>query len=89
MTGNSAPEEKTGQPGIQIRVRDLAYDAGRAKAWAVYALLEGKTNTTLVGGGVAVNLIVASQEPTHLGMDEVQRHEWSQNFIASIQDGNR
>lgn len=84
MTGSSAPEDKTDRPRMQIRVRDMDYDAGRAKIWAAYKALQGKANTTLVSGGVEFQLINAVQEPTHLGLDEVQRHEWTQTFDVVV-----
>ena len=88
MTGSGstlAPEDKTDRPRMQIRVRDTAYDAGRTKIWNAYKALQGKANTTLVTGGVSFKLITAVQEPTHLGLDEVQRHEWSQSFDVWIE----
>lgn len=88
MTGSgsvTAAEDKTDRPRMQIRVRDVAYDAGRTKIWNAYKALQGTANSTLVTGGVLFKLIVAVQEPTHLGLDEVQRHEWSQNFDLTVE----
>jgi hypothetical protein len=90
MTGASAPEDKTSNPRVQIRVRDTAYDAGRTKIYLAFSLLQGKTNVTLVGTpAVTFRLITAVQSPTHLGLDEEQRHEWTLNMDLQIDDDNR
>lgn len=94
MTGIGAAsvapaEDKTSNPRVQIRVRDTLYDVGRTKIYLAFSLLQGKTQTVLGTGTVTFKLIDAVQSPTHLGLDELQRHEWSVNFACMIEDGNR
>lgn len=68
------------QPIAMIRVRARSYDTGQGKAQAIFALLHGIAEQTLVTGGGLFHLLYAVQSPVHLGRDEKQRHEWSQNF---------
>lgn len=83
------PEEKTSRPRMTVRVRHDTYDGGRTMIYNAFKALHGKTNTVLGAGTVTFNLISAVQSPTHIGLDEVQRHEWVVNFDCSIQDNNR
>lgn len=90
LTGHGAlPEMKTDQPMIQIRVRTMTYGPGQAWADAIFGLLQGITETVLDSGGGVVHLIDAMQSPAHLGIDEKQRHEWSQNFHVLWENPNR
>lgn len=92
MTGKGvapvAPaEEKSDRPMIQIRVRSTSYITGRSIAYTIFRGLHGIAETTI--GDTPVHLLEALQSPHHLGLDEKQRHEWSQNFAAHIEDLHR
>lgn len=89
LTGGGVSETKADQPMIQIRVRAVKYTDGKTTAEAIFALLQGVTETVLVVGGGIFHLISAVQSPAHLGIDENQRHEWSQNFSCLWENPNR
>ncbi len=66
------------RPGLQARVRNLTYPAGRAKIQAVADALHGLAETTM--GGKRYLLIRANQSPESLGRDENNRCEFVVNF---------
>lgn len=74
------------EPGIQVRIRDIAADSRVAErqAQAVWDALHGLGNRTLAGG-TWLQLAVAQQgSPTYLGRDGNGRHEWTVNVRAEI-----
>lgn len=80
------------RPGFQVHIRDTSYAAGEARAYAVFALLEGITEAPLVSGtpsGATYKLIHASQSPHHIGLDDQQRHLWVQNFSVLWENPDR
>lgn len=73
------------RPGFQVCVRDSSYASGEAKAYQAFALLEGLTEVQLVPGtpgGAVYKLIHATQSPFHTGLDDNQRHLFSQNYLV-------
>ena len=87
-TAAAAPEEeKSDRPRLQIRVRAVKYVTARSLAHVVFRTLHGLAETTV--GDTPVHLILAVQSPHHLGLDEKQRHEFSQNFDCRIEDLHR
>lgn len=89
LTGTGIPDDKTSRPRMTIRVRHDTYDGGRTLIYKAFAALHGQANKTLGSGTVLFKLIDAVQSPTHIGLDEVQRHEWVLNLDLIIEDTNR
>lgn len=88
--GQSQADIKVGQPSFQVRVRDPVYANGFARAVNCLAALQKVVEQTIVGSGSTWHSILALQSaPTDLGRDVKQRHEWSINFLARIEDPNR
>ena len=86
-TGGAEPDKHLPikQPTIQILVRNVNYDTGYNKAKAIRDALHQKLdNTVLEVGADDVMTIFAMQEPTHLGMDESNRHLFTCNFIFKV-----
>jgi hypothetical protein len=70
--------------GLQIAVRGTKdHRVSEAKAWAVFAALDGLASTTLPGG---LRVIVASaqQPPVRLGQDDAGRHRHSLNLLIEV-----
>lgn len=67
-------------PGLQVRVRNKSYSAGRAKIGAVVDVLHGLTEQVL--GTTRYLLIRANQSPESLGRDNNGRNEWVVNFAV-------
>ena len=88
MLGGSAPNLKVDRPSFQVRVRDPDYPSGYARCQAIYKALQDVIETTLVTGGSTYHTIWALHSPAYLGRDAVQRHEWSQNFLAHWENPN-
>lgn len=88
MTGGGLAESKTDQPVFQLLVRgpQQDYTSAFTLAMACFKALEGVSETTLVAGGATWHLIEALQSPAHLGRDEKQRHQYSQNFRAIVEN---
>ncbi|HHX28569.1 MAG TPA: hypothetical protein GX716_06095 [Firmicutes bacterium] len=66
------------RPGLQVRVRDKSYSAGRARIQAVVDALHGLANEVL--GDRRYLLIRANQSPESLGLDANNRSEFVCNF---------
>lgn len=66
------------RPGLQVRVRNISYAAGRAKIEAIVDILHGLGNTVL--GSTRYLLIRANQSPESLGLDANNRSEFVVNF---------
>lgn len=66
------------RPGLQVRVRDKSYSAGRARIQAVVDALHGLANEVL--GDRRYLLIQANQSPESLGLDQNNRSEFVVNF---------
>jgi len=65
-------------PGLQVRVRNKSYAAGREKIEQAKNTLHGLTEQTL--GTTRYLLIKAKQSPESLGRDANNRTEWVVNF---------
>lgn len=87
LTGGSLAELKIDRPMIMIRIRSADYSSGRTLAHLAFKALHGLTEVTL--GGSLIHLMEALQSPAHLGIDEKQRDEWSQNFALHFENQNR
>lgn len=75
------------QVTIQVTVRNTAYDTGYAKIDTIRDLLHRKLdNTTLESGGADTMTIFSMQEPTHLGLDENNRHLFVCNFVFKVRE---
>lgn len=73
------------QPTIQVLVRNSDYTNGMTKINAIKDLLHQKLDDCILEiGGVDVMTCFAMQEPTHLGMDDNERHMFSCNFVFKI-----
>ena len=77
-TGGTSPTRihnqgaaNTQRPSAQVCVRAKSYLVARAKAKAAYLALDGVFNTDL--SGVRYHSITASQEPTDIGLDQLER----------------
>lgn len=66
------------RPGLQVRVRDKSYSAGRSKIALAVTALHGLANVVL--GGKRYLLIRANQSPESLGLDANNRSEFVVNF---------
>lgn len=66
------------RPGLQVRVRNKSYAAGRAKAEQIVQKLHGLAEGML--SGTRYLLIRAEQSPESLGRDANGRNEWVVNF---------
>ena len=96
LTGSGAAESKIDRGSFQVRVRAgmTDYTDGAALIQAVYKALQGVTETVINGGANQLfHLITALQPPHYLGrgsdVDERQRHNWVQNFMATFDDAAR
>jgi len=67
------------RPGLQVRVRNTSYSAGRTKIEEVVQTLHGVCEYT-APSGVRYLLIRAEQSPESLGQDDNGRFEWVVNF---------
>lgn len=65
-------------PGLQVRVRNKSYSAGRTKIGEIKALLHGLHETVL--SGTRYLLIKARGSPEVLKRDANNRIEWFVNF---------
>jgi hypothetical protein len=65
-------------PGLQVRVRNSSYQAGRAVIESIYDLLHGIFDTDL--SGTKYLLIKAQGSPEVLKRDHNNRIEWFNNF---------
>jgi len=93
MTGQAASESTIDRATFQIRVRadTNSYITGNALIQGIYKALQGITETRLNGGSTTLfHLITSMQPPVYLGrgenVDKRQRHVWSQNYMAWIDD---
>jgi len=66
------------RPGLQVRVRDTSYPAGRAKIGQIVDFLHGLSE--VVVNGTRYLLIRANQSPESLGLDANNRSEFVCNF---------
>lgn len=66
------------RPGLQVRVRDKDYAAGRSRIQAVVDALHGLANTKL--SDTRYLLIRANQSPESMGLDQNNRSEFVVNF---------
>ena len=70
--------------GLQIAVRGTRVLAlSEAKAWGIYAALDGLASASLPGG-LRVVLARAQQPPVRLGVDAAGRHRHSLNFLIEV-----
>lgn len=71
------------RPTVQVTVRNKDYQAGFAKAYAIFDLLDKKDDRLVLkaGGEIDVMQINAIQEPQHLGADTSSRHLFTINFV--------
>lgn len=66
------------RPGLQVRVRNKGYAAGRAKAESVILELQGLSNVTL---GTTIYLSIrVNHSPAGIGRDTNNRAGWTVNF---------
>jgi len=65
-------------PGLQVRVRNKSYAAGRSRIEAVVSALHGLSEE--VFNGRRYLLVKANQSPESLGRDANGRNEWVVNF---------
>lgn len=65
-------------PGLQVRVRNKSYGAGRAKIGQIQGLLHGLHEIVL--GGTRYLLVKAKGSPEVLKRDASDRVEWFLNF---------
>jgi hypothetical protein len=65
-------------PGLQVRVRNKSYAAGRAKIGSIYLVLHGLCEIVL--GTTRYLLVKANQSPESMGRDENGREEFVVNF---------
>lgn len=84
----AAPDPKLGQgtvdeesPRVQINVRNLGYDAGRAKAEAIMVALVSIASGTLLSGTRYLSVLPTSQ-PSVLSRDKNDRWRFVLNVIA-------
>lgn len=70
----------TKRPSAQIVVRADSYPVARNKAAQAYDALDGVFNTTI--NGVRYLRIVALQEPTDIGLDDVGRPQVAFNVLT-------
>ena len=87
-----ASESKIDQPVFQIRTRAgmTGYVAGNALTQSIYKALQGVTETQInPPNGSIFKLIRAQQSPIYLGRDERERHMWSQNYFAMVENAQR
>ena len=87
--GQSQADIKVDRPSFQVRVRDPTYTSGYATAYSIFSKLQSVVEQTIVTGGSTYHSIWALQSPTYVGRDDVQRHEWVQNFLCHWEDPNR
>ena len=86
-TGGNEPNRyiPTPRKTVQVLSRAPQYPDAYDNAQTVYDLLHRTNdNVTLESGGVDVMFIAAIQEPTHLGLDEQERHVFTINFRITL-----
>lgn len=66
------------RPGLQVRVRDTSYPAGRAKIGQIVDILHGLSEVVI--NGTRYLLIRANGSPESLGLDANNRSEFVANF---------
>lgn len=86
-TGGSAPTRiqnkttaNTQRPTAQVVSRAKSYSVARSKAKEAYDALDGLFNVTL--SGTFYQSLTARQEPTDIGLDDVQRPRLAFNIEA-------
>jgi len=67
------------RPSVQVRIRWNGYEAGLAKAEAVYNALE---SASIPG---YLDVVADQSSPIFLGFDENNNYEWSLNFTLTCQ----
>lgn len=67
-------------PGLQVRVRNKSYSAGREKIGSVVSKLHGLCEQTI--NSTRYLLLKANQSPGGLGRDANGRNEWVVNFTV-------
>ncbi len=67
-------------PGLQVKVRNKSYAAGRVKIESVITKLHGLTEQVI--GTTRYLLVRANQSPESLGRDANNRNEWVVNFTV-------
>ena len=73
------------RPTVQISIRNKSYDAGIAKAYEIFNLLDRKDDRlVLKTGGVDVMQVNALSEPNYLGADTKSRHLYTINFVFML-----
>lgn len=78
------------EPTFQVRVRDVIATTGEGTIQAIFNALQGIYERSLITGGDWYwNRIFAIQPPVYLGKDDVQRHQWCQNFRGFVRNPNR
>lgn len=71
-------------PTMQVFVRAGTRTTAKTIVHDVHALLRQKTNLSV--GGVYFYYVLAMQEPNHLGVDDVGRHEYSVNYRLKVRN---
>jgi hypothetical protein len=78
------------EPTFQVRIRDVIATTGEGTAQAIFNALHGVFEQPLVvSGDWHWNRIFAIQNPIYLGKDDVNRHNWCQNFRGFVRNPNR
>jgi len=86
-TGGNEPNRyiPTPRKTVQVLSRASAYPDAYDNAQTVYDLLHRKNDSVVLEtGGVDVMFIAALQEPTHIGLDDQERHVFTVNFQITL-----
>lgn len=87
LTGGVEPYKDipVARPTVQITIRDKSYEAGIAKAYEIFNLLDqADDRLVLKAGGVDVMQVNALSEPNYLGADNSSRHLFTINFVFML-----
>lgn len=73
------------RPTVQVSIRNKSYEAGIAKAYEIFNLLDqADDRLVLKAGGVDVMQVNALSEPNYLGADNSSRHLFTINFVFML-----
>lgn len=89
--GGDIPDAKLGYdlPLLQVRTRSGSDPAqSRATSKAIYDLLHGLSLVALPEGTTLVNCIAQQSDPTHIGADDLGRHEHTINYQIETRNTN-
>lgn len=71
--------------GIQVLVRNEDDVLCKNKSKEIHKILAGFGGESLVNGGDIVSYVTVNTSPASIGIDKVNRHEWSSHYIFRVE----